>query len=268
MAVDANVLIYERIRDELALGKPARTAIDIGFEKAFSAIFDSNVTTLIPAVVLAYFGTGPLRGFAVTLVLGIVANLFAALVVTRNTFDWILTATDKPNLSMMQFIKSPRFDFLKYRGMGLILSLVILAAGIIAVSIKGEALLGVDFKGGDAVTMTYTQPVDIGQVREALIKNGMKDVTLQPVSGSKALQIQTEEQQGEHAAQILKDAFPAGRFRGRLGRQDRRAGRRRDEAEGADGAVDGAFRHFGLRGDPVRVVLRDRGGRRASCTTC
>ena len=116
MAVDANVLIYERIRDELALGKPARSAIDIGFEKAFSAIFDSNVTTLIPAIVLAYFGTGPLRGFAVTLVLGIVANLFAALVVTRNTFDWILTATDKPNLSMMQFIKSPRFDFLSLAG--------------------------------------------------------------------------------------------------------------------------------------------------------
>ena len=118
MAVDANVLIYERIRDELAVGKPARTAIDTGFEKAFSAIFDSNTTTLIPAAVLAYFGTGPLRGFAVTLVLGIVANLFAALVVSRNAFDWILAGTDQPNLKMMQFIKSPRFDFLKLRFAG------------------------------------------------------------------------------------------------------------------------------------------------------
>jgi SecD/SecF fusion protein len=216
MAVDANVLIYERIRDELALGKPARSAIDIGFEKAFSAIFDSNVTTLIPAIVLAYFGTGPLRGFAVTLVLGIVANLFAALVVTRNTFDWILTATEKPNLSMMQFIKSPRFDFLKYRGQGLILSLVIIGAGVIAVTTQGDALLGVDFKGGDAVTMTYAQPVDIGQVRETLLKNGLKDVTLQPVSGlssgAYALQLQTEEQQGEHAVDILKQAFPQAGF--------------------------------------------------------
>jgi SecD/SecF fusion protein len=212
MAVDANVLIYERIRDELALGKPARTAIDIGFEKAFSAIFDSNVTTLIPAIVLAYFGTGPLRGFAVTLVLGIIANLFAALVVTRNTFDWILTATDKPNLSMFQFIKSPRFDFLKYRGFGLILSLFIIAVGAGAVAMKGEALLGVDFKGGDAVTMTYTQPVEIAQVREALLKDGLKDVTLQPVSGSKALQLQTEEQQGERAANVLKQAFPQAGF--------------------------------------------------------
>jgi SecD/SecF fusion protein len=212
MAVDANVLIYERIRDELALGKPARSAIDIGFEKAFSAIFDSNVTTLIPAIVLAYFGTGPLRGFAVTLVLGIVANLFAALVVTRNTFDWILTITDKPNLSMFQFIKSPRFDFLKYRGLGLIVSLVLLAAGTVAVATKGEALLGVDFKGGDAVTMTYAQAVDIGQVRAVLMKNDLQDFTLQPVSGSNALQIQTEEQQGEHAAQILKDSFPQAGF--------------------------------------------------------
>jgi SecD/SecF fusion protein len=212
MAVDANVLIYERIRDELALGKPARSAIDIGFEKAFSAIFDSNVTTLIPAIVLAYFGTGPLRGFAVTLVLGIIANLFAALVVTRNTFDFILTATEKPNLSMMQFIKSPRFDFLKYRGLGLIFSLLLLALGAGAVAMRGEALLGVDFKGGDAVTMTYAQSVDIGQVRAALINSGLKDFTLQPVSGSNALQIQTEEQQGERAAKILEDTFPQAGF--------------------------------------------------------
>jgi len=212
MAVDANVLIYERIRDELANGKPARSAIDTGFEKAFSAIFDSNVTTLIPAVVLAYLGQGPLRGFAVTLVLGIVANLFAALVVSRNAFDWILANTEKPNLSMMQFIKSPRFDFLKMRHMGLGLSLVILILGTLAVDYRGSSLLGVDFKGGDAVTMTYQQPVDIGQLRDALIKNGLKDVTLQPVSGSNALLLQTEEQQGEHAADILKQTFPQAGF--------------------------------------------------------
>jgi len=212
MAVDANVLIYERTRDELALGKPARTAIDLGFEKAFSAIFDSNVTTLIPAIVLAYFGTGPLRGFAVTLVLGIIANLFAALVVTRNTFDWILTTTETPNLYMMQFIKSPRFDFLKYRHMGLVLSLIIIGCGAAAVAMKGDALLGVDFKGGDAVTLTYSQAVDVGQVRQALTEGGVKEPMLQPVSGSNAIQLQTEEEQGEHAVQILQQAFPQAQF--------------------------------------------------------
>jgi SecD/SecF fusion protein len=212
MAVDANVLIYERIRDELALGKPARSAIDIGFEKAFSAIFDSNVTTLIPAVVLAYLGTGPLRGFAVTLVLGIVANLFAALVVSRNAFDWILSRTDTPNLYMMQFIKSPRIDFLKLRHFGLALSLVLLACGAVAVSMRGESLLGVDFKGGDAVTLTYQQPVEVGQMRDALLNHGFKDVTLQPSPLSKALLLQTEEQQGEKAAQVLEQTFPQAGF--------------------------------------------------------
>jgi len=212
MAVDANVLIYERIRDELALGKPARSAIDTGFERAFSAIFDSNVTTLIPAVVLAYFGTGPLRGFAVTLVLGIVANLFAALVVSRNAFDWILSATDRPNLSMMQFIRSPRFDFLKFRNAGLILSLVILVAGAIAVYSRGDSLLGVDFKGGDAVTLTYKEKIDVGQLHEALVKNGLKDFTLQYAPVSQALLLEAEKDQGDKAAKTLVQAFPQAGF--------------------------------------------------------
>ncbi|HUB67429.1 MAG TPA: protein translocase subunit SecD [Candidatus Methylacidiphilales bacterium] len=220
MAVDANVLIYERIRDELALGKPARSAIDIGFERAFSAIFDSNVTTLIPAAVLAYFGTGPLQGFAVTLVLGIVANLFAALVVSRNAFDWILSATEKPYLAMFQFIKSPRIDFLRLRGLGLLFSLVLLVAGAMAVGVQGQSLLGVDFKGGDAVTLAYNKAVDIGAMRETLIKAGLKDVTLQPVSGSVSgaytMLLQTEENQGEKAVDTLAHAFPDAGFKVQL----------------------------------------------------
>ncbi|MCE0483048.1 MAG: protein translocase subunit SecD [Methylacidiphilales bacterium] len=212
MAVDANVLIYERIRDELATGKTARSAIDIGFEKAFSAIFDSNVTTLIPAMVLAYLGTGPLRGFAVTLVLGIVANLFAALVVSRNSFDWILARTETPNLKMMQFIKSPRFDFLKYRGLGLGLSAALLLAGAVAVGMRGESLLGVDFKGGDAVTLTYQEKTDIGDLRAALKNAGVKDVTLQYASGSSALLIETQEGQGQRAIDVLEQNFPKAGF--------------------------------------------------------
>jgi SecD/SecF fusion protein len=210
--VDANVLIYERIRDELAAGKPARSAIDTGFEKAFSAIFDSNVTTLIPAVVLAYLGTGPLRGFAVTLVLGIVANLFSALVVSRNAFDWILSRTEKPNLRMMQFIKSPRFDFLRYRHVGLGISLVILIIGAVAVAQKGGTLLGVDFKGGDAVTLTYQQSVPVSDLRATLAQNGLKDVILQPSNLSQAILLQTEQGQGEHAAHILQQNFPQAGF--------------------------------------------------------
>jgi SecD/SecF fusion protein len=215
MAVDANVLIYERIRDELANGKPARTAIDTGFERAFSAIFDSNTTTLIPAMVLAYLGTGPLRGFAVTLVLGIIANLFAALVVSRNAFDWILAVTPKPYLSMMQFIKQPKVDFLKLRGIGLVVSLVIIGAGAIAVKTSGERLLGVDFKGGDAVTLTYTHSVEIGQLQNTLQSEGLRGVNLQyAAGGSPALFLETEKGESDRAVRALEEKFPEAGFVG------------------------------------------------------
>jgi preprotein translocase subunit SecD len=91
MAVDANVLIFERIREELRAGKPFRQAVDAGFSRAFSAIFDSNLTTLIAAALLFQFGTGPLRGFAVTLCIGLVANLFTAVWVTRTIMDYLIS---------------------------------------------------------------------------------------------------------------------------------------------------------------------------------
>ena len=215
MAVDANVLIYERIRDELANGKPASTAIQVGFERAFSAIFDSNTTTLIPAMVLAYLGTGPLRGFAVTLVLGIIANLFAALVVSRNAFDWILAATPNPYLSMMQFIKQPKIDFLRLRGAGLALSLLVIAAGAIAVKTSGERLLGVDFRGGDAVTLTYAaaHQIEIGKMQDALQGEGLRGVNLQyEAGGSPALFLETEKGESDRAVRVLEEKFPDAQF--------------------------------------------------------
>ncbi|MDY0040980.1 MAG: protein translocase subunit SecD, partial [Desulforhabdus sp.] len=90
MAVDAKELIYERIREELRLGKTPRAALDAGYERATLTILDANVTTLIAAIVLFQFGTGPIRGFAVTLTIGLIANLFTAIIVTRVIFDYLL----------------------------------------------------------------------------------------------------------------------------------------------------------------------------------
>ena len=100
MAVDANVLIFERIREELRLGKPVRTAISVGYDRAFSAILDSHVTSLITAVILFQFGTGPIKGFAVTLTIGLILSLFTAIVVTHMIFDWYLTHNDVEELSI------------------------------------------------------------------------------------------------------------------------------------------------------------------------
>jgi preprotein translocase subunit SecD len=91
MAVDANVLIFERVREELRSGKTFRAALDAGYSRAFRTIIDANVTTLIAGAVLFQFGTGPIRGFAVTLCIGIVASLFTAVLVSRTIFDYFLT---------------------------------------------------------------------------------------------------------------------------------------------------------------------------------
>ncbi len=100
MAVDANVLIFERIREELRAGKTVRAAIDQGYSRAFWAIFDSNLTTLLTAIVLYQFGTGPIRGFAVTLSIGIVASMFTAIVVTRVIFDFVTSRRRMATLSI------------------------------------------------------------------------------------------------------------------------------------------------------------------------
>jgi preprotein translocase subunit SecD len=100
MAVDANVIIFERIREELRGGKTPRAAIATGFNKAFYTIMDANVTTLITAVVLYQFGTGPIKGFAVTLVIGLIANVFASYFVSKFLFEWVLGGRHYEKLSI------------------------------------------------------------------------------------------------------------------------------------------------------------------------
>ena len=100
MAVDSNVLMFERMREELRLGKTVRSAVDGGYNKAFLTILDSHVTTLITAVVLFQFGTGPIKGFAVSLSLGVLINLYTALIGTKTVFDWMTTRTDMKSLSI------------------------------------------------------------------------------------------------------------------------------------------------------------------------
>ncbi|MEZ0297161.1 MAG: protein translocase subunit SecD [Candidatus Methylacidiphilales bacterium] len=215
MAVDANVLIYERIRDEQALGKPLRSAIDAGFDRAFSAILDSNITTLIPAVILAFLGSGPLRGFAITLTLGIVANLFAAIVVSRNCFDWLLASNKLERINMMQFLANPNYDFLKYRWLGLGISAAVLALGLVFAGIHGKSLLGIDFIGGSAVVLKYesndSRP-DYAKMRDALTAEGMPPGLLQYSTGTHTLQVQTEAGKGAAAEKLLITKFPEAKF--------------------------------------------------------
>lgn len=130
MAVDANVLIYERIREESAKGKSLRGAIAAGYSRAFSTIFDSHLTTLIASVILIFMGTGPIKGFGVALTIGVSASLFTALVVTRMIFDFMLDRDWIKSLPMLHIIRNTKIDFMKAAKPALIASMALLVIGV------------------------------------------------------------------------------------------------------------------------------------------
>lgn len=172
MSVDANVLIYERIREELETGKSFRMAIADGFRNAYSSIIDANVVTLISGVILYAFGSGPILGFATTLIIGIVTSLFAAIFISRLIFEGQI-AKDKvvsfTNKFTQGFFKDADFDFLSRRKIFYTISTVIIAAGIVSLIFRGLSF-GVDFKGGRTYVVRFDKEVSVGDVRTALTK--------------------------------------------------------------------------------------------------
>jgi SecD/SecF fusion protein len=163
----------------MAAGKSLRAAVPAAYDKAFSSIFDANVTTLITAVILFLTASGPVKGFAIVLVLGIVASLFTALIVGRNALGWLVDSGRIKKISMLHLISAKNVNFL---GKGLIASLCSLAliiAGATAFVLRGEKNFGVDFRGGDLVTLSAPQKIDIGQVRDALEPVGLADASIQ-----------------------------------------------------------------------------------------
>lgn len=170
MAVDANVLIYERIREELGEGQPFKLAIANGYKKAYSSIIDSNVTTLLTGIILYVFGTGPIQGFATTLVIGILTSLFAAIFITRLIFESQIAKNNIVSFSTKlteNAFKGSSFDFLSKRRQFYWISTAIIVAGIVSLFFKGLSF-GVDFKGGRSYVVRFDQDVKTNEVREAL----------------------------------------------------------------------------------------------------
>ena len=179
LSVDASVLIYERLREELALGKTLKVAVQTAYEKAFSSIFDANVTTLITAAILFWKASGPIKGFAISLTLGILASLFTALIVGRNAFGWLVDTGRVQKIKMLHLISSKNINFLGKGFLACMLSLALLIAGGTAFYIRGDKNFGVDFRGGDLVTLSTTQDVSIHQVRETLKPLNLEDALIQ-----------------------------------------------------------------------------------------
>lgn len=173
MAVDANVLIYERLREELAAGKSVAAAMNGAYDKAFSAIFDANLTTLITSVILFLLATGSVKGFAVTLTLGIIASMFSALLVTRTAFRWMVEKGGLKKLSMLDIIPKKKFDFLG-KGRAALLTSVGLIVGSVAIfAFNGQNNFGIDFRGGDLMAVSTTTAISVAEARESVDRAGM-----------------------------------------------------------------------------------------------
>jgi len=162
MAVDANVLIYERLREEMEAGKSIKNAIEVAYDKAFTAIFDSNLTSLITAAILFIMASGAVKGFAITLTIGIIASMFSAILVTRVLFRWgVDLGLLRSKLTFFNLIKATNFDFLGKAKACAIASAALIVISFAAFAIRQDRSLGVDFTGGTLVQFELGKDVEI-----------------------------------------------------------------------------------------------------------
>jgi SecD/SecF fusion protein len=210
MAVDANVLINERIREEIAAGRNLRTAIGNGYGRAFSAIFDSNLTTLIAAFLLFQFGTGPIRGFAVTLTIGLISSMFTAIVVTRVIFELLLSwGWIKNSLPMLQLIGETKLDFIGKRKIFYAVSIIVITVGLFSYFKKGTAAYGIDFAGGQLQEYSFKNPPEMDKVRQVLKDINLADASIQQFKDNpRAILIRTTEDKNQVLTDKLKETFP------------------------------------------------------------
>ncbi len=212
MGVDANILIFERIREELKSGKSIKNATTGAFQKVTSTIVDANVTTLITAAILIWLGTGPVKGFGVTLAIGICASIFCALVVTRFVVDFLVHRMGVSKVLGLDIFPTRKIDFFKFRKPAFIASWLIVLAGVVSVVIHHDNILGKDFTGGDEITVSYDQQLKLSEIMQVVEDRELGDVTpiYQSLIGQneEILKIQTSFDQARPVLEELQAAFP------------------------------------------------------------
>ena len=220
MAVDANVLVFERIREEFAISGRIASAIQAGYRKAFSAIVDSNITTIMAAFILIQFDSGPIKGFAVTLIIGILSSMFTALFMTRYFFArWVQNPKNK-SLSMSHFIGNTNFDFLSKAKAAIVLSLVVMLIGTYFFVAQRKTLLGMDFTGGHSIGIELVEKAGETSYRdaaaEALLAHGAtsNDFQIRELSKPNHLRIQLAEAMEEkgHPFYQMPEVLKDGKF--------------------------------------------------------
>ena len=204
MAVDANVIIYERIKEELAAGKGLSKAVADGYKNAYSAIIDGQVTTLLTGIVLFIFGSGPVQGFATTLIIGIITSVLTSIFITRLYFESRISKGKKisfeSNLTK-NFLKNTSFDFIKARKVTYIVSGALILISLVSIFTKGFTY-GVDFTGGRTYVVRFDQPVTAEQVREAAIAEFDGAVEVKQFGGESQMKITTQYKNDEESSEV------------------------------------------------------------------
>ena len=216
MSVDSNILIFERMREELKLGKSLPASLEAGFDKAWSAILDSNITTLLVALIMYIWGTGPVKGFGLTLGVGIFTTMFAAIVVSKLLLEGVIYGGAIKSMRMFSILRSTQIDFLKYTKAAVIGTILILVVGVGAVVYKGNAIYGIDFAGGDMMTLDFAKKIEVAELTKTGQKIGIKEVNFsyqKPLGGAReVLRVTTPVDQGRSVLQKLQQALPQAKF--------------------------------------------------------
>ncbi len=180
IAVDANVLIFERIREEKRSGKSIKMAVKNGYERAFTTILDANLTTLITAVILAAVGTGPVKGFAWVLIVGLLVNMFTSIFVTRTIFS-LFTGKKSESFHMLNFFSNTNYSFVSFRRIAIPVSIFLIVGGLTIFGIRGNNNYDIDFTGGTLVHLQLKSPKPVKEVRDTLRTKGYSNVEVQGI---------------------------------------------------------------------------------------
>lgn len=212
MGVDSNILIFERMREELRLSKGLEAALLAGHERALATIVDANLTTLLTAVILILFGTGPIKGFGVTLSIGILATMFCALVTSRGMLELLIEKKWIKKIFTYSFFKNTKIDFFKYWKPAMIGSLALVVLGIIALGVRGNKIYGIDFLGGEEVSVNFEHKPSVEQIAKIVSAKHLGEVApvfKKQLGGEKeTLVLQTEEGRGKQVFETLQRSMP------------------------------------------------------------
>ncbi len=204
MAVDANVIIYERIKEELAAGKGLSKAVADGYKNAYSAIIDGQVTTLLTGIVLFIFGSGPVQGFATTLIIGIITSVLTSIFITRLIFDDRIKKGKNitfENSLTRNFLKNTHFDFISARKVSYIVSGALILISLVSIFTKGFTY-GVDFTGGRTYVVRFDKPVTAEEIRQAAIAEFDGAVEVKQFGGESQMKITTQYKNNEESSDV------------------------------------------------------------------